>query len=236
MRTTFSSFFTVFVPRARCVLPVWKPGKLVVLRALLCMLHLLTYYMHEVVGGQHALSGMQPQSLLPVTAGNPIDEVIRNARESSTNRNSLHATAVTMNQQFISACLLEFKQSLSNSNFNAATFSTMFTPMYARAKARHAVSVPLPHFMCNFRAILLACLFVLASEAVAGDPSQFVDPFIGTGGVGFGIGSINPGAQAPFGALRLGPDTSLGLGTHVDCCFVWLRLFAALSLTGATEL
>jgi putative alpha-1,2-mannosidase len=30
-------------------------------------------------------------------------------------------------------------------------------------------------------------------------------------GIGFGIGSLNPGAQVPFGALRLGPDT-----TYVD--------------------
>lgn len=36
---------------------------------------------------------------------------------------------------------------------------------------------------------------------------DYVDPFIGTGGEGFGAGSHNPGAQVPFGILRLGPDT-----------------------------
>ena len=46
------------------------------------------------------------------------------------------------------------------------------------------------------------------------NPIDAVNVFIGTGGDGFGIGSNNPGAQVPFGALRLGPDTSLGLGAH----------------------
>jgi len=39
-----------------------------------------------------------------------------------------------------------------------------------------------------------------------------VDTRIGSGGLGFGIGSLNPGPQVPFGSMRLGPDTSLGLG------------------------
>lgn len=36
---------------------------------------------------------------------------------------------------------------------------------------------------------------------------HLIDPFIGTGGFGFGAGGHNPGAQVPHGALRLGPDT-----------------------------
>jgi predicted alpha-1,2-mannosidase len=40
---------------------------------------------------------------------------------------------------------------------------------------------------------------------------QYVDPFIGTGGVGFGIGSTFPGPQTPFGLARPGPDT-MGTG------------------------
>jgi putative alpha-1,2-mannosidase len=32
--------------------------------------------------------------------------------------------------------------------------------------------------------------------------------YIGTGGVGYGVGNLPLGAQSPFGALRLGPDTS----------------------------
>ena len=35
-----------------------------------------------------------------------------------------------------------------------------------------------------------------------------INPFIGTGGFGFGAGSHNPAAQVPHGALRLGPDTA----------------------------
>ena len=37
---------------------------------------------------------------------------------------------------------------------------------------------------------------------------QYVDPFIGSGGAGFGVGSAFPGATAPFGLVRLGPDSS----------------------------
>ncbi len=36
---------------------------------------------------------------------------------------------------------------------------------------------------------------------------RYVDPFIGTGGVGFGAGSAFPGPQRPFGMVRPGPDT-----------------------------
>ncbi len=68
-------------------------------------------------------------------------------------------------------------------------------------------------------------LHALAFAAIIGlavaAPADYVSTFIGTGGVGFGIGSTNPGAQVPFGALRLGPDTSLGLGAiarHVTRC------------------
>lgn len=36
---------------------------------------------------------------------------------------------------------------------------------------------------------------------------RYVDPFIGTGGAGFGVGSAFPGPQRPFGMVRPGPDT-----------------------------
>ena len=47
-----------------------------------------------------------------------------------------------------------------------------------------------------------------------GDPAarplvQWVDPFIGTGGLGYGTGSAFPGPQVPFGLARPGPDTAL---------------------------
>lgn len=73
---------------------------------------------------------------------------------------------------------------------------------------------------------------------------DFVDPFIGTGGFGFGAVGINPGAQLPFGTLRLGPDTSSKVlgddeelefnhygGYHFDDEFV--RGFGHLHMVGA---
>jgi predicted alpha-1,2-mannosidase len=54
--------------------------------------------------------------------------------------------------------------------------------------------------------------------------TDFVDPFIGTGGIGFGAGSINPGPQVPGGAMRLGPDTTwvLGSDTSPSSLELWL--------------
>jgi putative alpha-1,2-mannosidase len=46
------------------------------------------------------------------------------------------------------------------------------------------------------------------AAAAAARLSETVDTRIGAGGVGYGAGSINPGAQVPFGAMRLGPDTT----------------------------
>jgi putative alpha-1,2-mannosidase len=42
-------------------------------------------------------------------------------------------------------------------------------------------------------------------------PIKYVNPFIGTTGVGFGSGQMSPAAQLPFGALKLGPDTTTGV-------------------------
>ncbi len=39
-----------------------------------------------------------------------------------------------------------------------------------------------------------------------------VDPLIGTGGLGFGYGAMNPAATAPFGMVKLGPDTTDSYG------------------------
>jgi len=39
------------------------------------------------------------------------------------------------------------------------------------------------------------------------DPLPWVDPFIATGGLGFGQGSSYPGAAAPFGLVAVSPDT-----------------------------
>lgn len=50
----------------------------------------------------------------------------------------------------------------------------------------------------------------LDSAAVSAPKSpriQYVNPFVGTGGVGFGVGSAFPGPQRPFGLARPSPDT-----------------------------
>jgi len=49
--------------------------------------------------------------------------------------------------------------------------------------------------------------------------TQWVDPFVGTGGVAFGVGTTYPGAQVPFGMARPGPDTSYlgGAASFMHC-------------------
>lgn len=44
-------------------------------------------------------------------------------------------------------------------------------------------------------------------ELLPMDLAAAVDPFIGTGGVGFGVGSAYPGPALPFGMIHPGPDT-----------------------------
>ena len=58
-----------------------------------------------------------------------------------------------------------------------------------------------------FLAKMVAC--------AAGASLDLVDPFIGSGGAGFGAGSHNPGAQIPFGNYRAGPDTGLRDGGKI---------------------
>lgn len=50
--------------------------------------------------------------------------------------------------------------------------------------------------------------------------TRHVDPFIGTGGSGYGVGSAFPGPQSPFGLARPGPDTTLpgGLALGFSHC------------------
>ena len=53
-------------------------------------------------------------------------------------------------------------------------------------------------------------------DTVDDDTTAFidlVDPFIGTGGLGYGVGAMVPGAIVPFGMASLSPDTTLW-GVH----------------------
>lgn len=45
------------------------------------------------------------------------------------------------------------------------------------------------------------------------DPLEYVDPFIGSGGFGYALGSAFPGAAAPHGLAKVGPDTRGEFGT-----------------------
>ena len=44
---------------------------------------------------------------------------------------------------------------------------------------------------------------------------RYVDPRLGTGGDGYGVGSAFPGAQRPFGLARPGPDTTDAAGNAI---------------------
>jgi predicted alpha-1,2-mannosidase len=57
-----------------------------------------------------------------------------------------------------------------------------------------------------------------------------VDPLIGSGGLGYAVGTMNPGASRPFGMIKPGPDTGLGplqisflncTGYHYDQTDIW---------------
>ncbi len=52
-------------------------------------------------------------------------------------------------------------------------------------------------------------------EAETGAYTQFVDPFIGTGGIPWTCAMLSPAATVPFGAVRLGPDTCFVGGAYL---------------------
>jgi len=54
----------------------------------------------------------------------------------------------------------------------------------------------------------VAFCFVFISGPSFGAPVGEVNPMIGTGGIGYGVGSAYPGACVPFGVARPSPDTS----------------------------
>ncbi|MBR3767589.1 MAG: GH92 family glycosyl hydrolase [Clostridia bacterium] len=52
-------------------------------------------------------------------------------------------------------------------------------------------------------------------EIETGEYTQYVDPFIGTGGTPWTAGMLSPAATVPFGSVRLGPDTSFIGGAYI---------------------
>ena len=52
-------------------------------------------------------------------------------------------------------------------------------------------------------------------ETETGEYTQYVDPFVGTGGTPWTAGMLSPAATVPFGSVRLGPDTSFIGGAYI---------------------
>lgn len=65
-----------------------------------------------------------------------------------------------------------------------------------------------------FNGILPSC-DVQMPETETGTYTQYVDPFIGTGGTPWTCGMLSPAATVPFGTVRLGPDTSFIGGAYI---------------------
>ena len=62
--------------------------------------------------------------------------------------------------------------------------------------------------------VLFACpVQITLPDTQAGTYGQYVNAFIGTGGIPWMCGMLSPAAAAPFGCVRLGPDTCAAGGT-----------------------
>jgi len=60
------------------------------------------------------------------------------------------------------------------------------------------------------RSILVSVIALTACTQEGSSPESLLDEvnvFVGTGGLGFGVGSMSPAATAPFGMMKVGPDT-----------------------------
>lgn len=79
-----------------------------------------------------------------------------------------------------------------------------------------------------------------------GEYGQYVDPFIGTGGIPWASAMLFPGATAPFGMVRLSPDTTLpggidpfrhaNAGYHYNHQHIWGFSHTRLAGTGARDM
>lgn len=58
-------------------------------------------------------------------------------------------------------------------------------------------------------AALLVGVALSSSTALGGARADQVEPMLGSGGIGFGVGALNPGPSLPHGMVKLGPDTTL---------------------------
>ena len=65
------------------------------------------------------------------------------------------------------------------------------------------------------RAFVISVLLLTACGQESVPTESLVDEvnvFVGTGGLGFGVGSMTPAATAPFGMMKVGPDTTDDFG------------------------
>lgn len=90
---------------------------------------------------------------------------------------------------------------------------------------------------------LAAPLVLWGCSGESSDPERNllveVDPFIGSGGLGFAVGSIAPGPTLPFGLAKPGPDTARnGVAAGFSHCagYYWeddqIRAFSQIRLSG----
>jgi putative alpha-1,2-mannosidase len=74
----------------------------------------------------------------------------------------------------------------------------------------------------KYLVLLLTCsTLLLKAAALIRDLTQYVDPFIGTEGIGnpgtaVNGGNVFPGAALPFGVVKFGIDTTAFDWTNVD--------------------
>ncbi|MFO0724172.1 MAG: GH92 family glycosyl hydrolase [Myxococcota bacterium] len=100
---------------------------------------------------------------------------------------------------------------------------------------------------CRPRPVLLGVVLLGAllgvscssSSAPPGVSLPEVDPFIGAGGLGYGVGSVPPGPTYPQGMVKPGPDTSKNGGApgFAHCAGYWweddeIRGFSQMHLSG----
>src|SRR5205814_662348 len=58
-------------------------------------------------------------------------------------------------------------------------------------------------------AVVLAVCTACKSNVSTVSPSTEVRPLVGSGGLGYAVGSIPPGPTLPFGLAKPGPDTAI---------------------------
>jgi len=91
----------------------------------------------------------------------------------------------------------------------------MFKQLTSRRRRRCALTAALACAALVSGVAQAASVAAAPSVRLVSDPTQYVDPMIGTGNGGENVGDINdfPGVDTPFGMMQLSPDTpSSGVG------------------------